>query len=169
MVRALNKISDAVNRISKAVCGLLMGYLAVVCTLQVIFRKVLNNSLSWSEESMRYVFIWMILLATATTVKEGSGAAIDLLRQKCGGRTSRPIYEICTFLLTGLTAALLVKFGWQYMEANMNMTSAAMHLPMWCVYASIPVGSAITLLHCVNGIAMAISDLCNLPGRKEMA
>lgn len=86
MVRVLNKISDAVNNVSKIVCGLLMGYLAIVCTLQVIFRKVLNNSLTWSEESMRYVFIWMILLATATTVKEGSGAAIDLLRKNAAAR-----------------------------------------------------------------------------------
>lgn len=159
MARVLNKISDAVNNVSKIVCGLLMGYLAIVCTLQVIFRKVLNNSLTWSEESMRYVFIWMILLATATTVKEGSGAAIDLLRKKCSGPKSRPVYEICTFMLTGFTAALLVYFGWQYMTANMKMTSAAVHFPMWIVYASVPVGSAITVLHCVNGIAAAIHDL----------
>lgn len=116
---------------------------------------------------MRYVFIWMILLATATTVKEGSGAAIDLLRKKCNGPRSHAVYEICTFLLTGFTAGILVCFGWQYMTANLAMTSAAVHFPMWIVYASVPVGSAVTVLHCVNGIATAVSDLRHIAKKEE--
>lgn len=158
MIRILNLLSDGVNKLTKVVCGLLIGYLAVVCTIQVIFR-LLNNSLSWSEESMRYVFIWMILLATATTVKEGSGACIDILRQKLKRQTAKAIHEIIIFTLTGITALGLIRFGWIFLQANLQMTSAAMHLPMPLIYASIPVGSAFTLLHCINGVATAMGTL----------
>lgn len=101
MLRILNKISDLANEACKAVCAVMMAYLFIVCTLQVIYRRFLNNSLSWSEETMRYVFIWMILLGTAVTVKEGSGAAIDLIKKKLKNEKALAVQEIIIFLLTG--------------------------------------------------------------------
>ena len=165
MLKILNKISDVVNEACKAVCAVMMAYLFIVCTLQVIFRRFLNNSLSWSEETMRYVFVWMILLATATTVKEGSGAAIDLLKKKLKSEKALAVQEIVIFILTGITAFALLKFGITYALSATNMISAAVHIPMHLVYASIPVGSLFTLIHCVNGIADGIAVLCGKSAR----
>lgn len=161
MLILLNKTSNVVNEACKAVCALMMAYLAVVCTLQVFFRRFLNNSLSWSEETMRYVFVWMILLATAVTVKEGSGAAIDLLKKKLKSRRALAVQEIVIFALTGITALALVRYGTTYALAAANMTSAAVHIPMTLVYAAIPVGSLLTLLHCINGAADGVAVLCS--------
>lgn len=163
VLKILNKISDVVNEACKAVCAVMMAYLFIVCTLQVIFRRFLNNSLSWSEETMRYVFVWMILLATATTVKEGSGAAIDLLKKKLRSEKALAVQEFIIFALTGVTAFALMKFGVTYALSATKMTSAAVHIPMHIVYAAIPAGSLFTLLHCVNGVADGIAVLC---GRK---
>lgn len=38
-------------------CGSLV-FTTLVVFLQVIMRKVFNNSLTWSEELTRYIFIW---------------------------------------------------------------------------------------------------------------
>lgn len=160
MFNLLKKISDVVNEVCKAVCAVMMAYLAIVCTLQVIFRRFLNNSLSWSEETMRYVFVWMILLATAVTVKEGSGAAIDLLKKKLKNKKAMAIQETLIFILTGITALILIKHGTAYAMAAAGMTSAAVHIHMELVYAAIPVGSLLTLLHCVSGAAGGITVLC---------
>lgn len=165
MLKLLNRISDWVNEACKAVCAVMMAYLAVVCTLQVIARRFLNNSLSWSEETMRYVFVWMILMATAVTVKEGSGAAIDLLKKKLKSEKALAIQEVVLFILTGITALVLMKYGMDYALAAADMTSAAVHVPMSLVYACIPVGSALTLLHCINGVANGIAVIC---GRRQL-
>lgn len=162
MLRILNKISDLANEACKAVCAVMMAYLFVVCTLQVIFRRFLNNSLSWSEETMRYVFVWMILLGTAVTVKEGSGAAIDLIKKKLKSEKALAVQEIIIFLLTGITALALIKFGAAYAFSAAKLTSAAVHIPMNIVYAAIPVGSIFTLLHCINGTADGIAVLCGV-------
>lgn len=168
MLKLLNKISHWVNEACKAVCAVMMAYLAIVCTLQVIARRFLNNSLSWSEETMRYVFIWMILLATAVTVKEGSGAAIDLLKKKLKNRKVLAIQEVVIFTLTGITALILIKYGTDYANAAAGMTSAAVHVPMSLIYACIPVGSSLTLLHCINGAADSIAVICGIK-QPEMA
>ena len=165
MGKALNKISDVANNVCKNICAVMMAYLFIVCTLQVIFRRVFNNSLVWSEETMRYVFVWMILLATSVTVKEGSGAAIDLIKKKLTNEKAAAIHEIILFTLTGITAVILVKNGVIYALSAVRMTSAAVHIPMSLIYASIPVGSVLTFLHCVNGVVSAAARLAG--GRKE--
>ena len=156
MLKFFHRFCDRVNTGCKVICGVLMAFLAVVCCLQVFCRYCLNNSLTWSEESMRYVFVWMIFLATPSTVKEGSGACIDILRTRINGRISKSVYEIIVFTLTGITAVLLIIFGARFSAANTKMLSAALHLPMWLVYLAVPVGSSITVLHCMDGIARAI-------------
>ena len=163
MLNILNRISDAVNEACKAVCAVMMGYLAVVCTIQVICRRFLNSSLTWSEETMRYVFVWMILLATAVTVKEGSGAAIDLLRKKLKKKKAIALQEIIIFVLTGITALALVKYGISYAISAAGITSTAVGIPMSLVYASIPAGSLLTLLHCITG---TVNGFCVLFERK---
>ena len=165
VIRTLHQIGDTLNVASKAVCGIFMGFLGVVCTIQVIFRYFLNNSLSWSEESLRYVFIWMIFIATAATVKEGSAACIDLLRTKIKRQTSKAVYESAFFTLTGITAVILLVFGIQYALMNKNMYSAALHLPMGLVYAAVPTGSFLTVVHCVSGLADAVHELI-LPAKE---
>ena len=164
MLKGLNKISNVVNEACKAVCAVMMAYLAIVCTLQVIFRRFLNNSLTWSEETMRYVFVWMILLATAVIVKEGSGAAIDLLKKRLKSEKQIALQETIIFILTGVTAAILTKYGITYAASAAGLTSTAVHLPMSLVYGAIPVGSILTLLHCVDGAATGIAKLCGKAG-----
>lgn len=166
MIKILNKISDAVNEKCKAVCAVMLAYLAVVCTLQVICRRFLNSSLTWSEETMRYVFVWMILIGTAVTIKEGSAAAIDLVKSRLKDEKKRAVQEVIVFSLTGITAFILAKNGITYAVSAASVTSPAVHIPMSLVYAAIPVGSFITLLHCINGVALAIAELC---GKKEAA
>ena len=169
MLKVLNRISDAVNEGTKNICAVLIAYLAVVCVLQVFFRRFLNNSLSWSEESMRYVFVWMIMLATATTVKEGSGAAIDLLRKRLEyNPKSLAVQQFIVFFLTGLTSFFLFTKGIRYSLAAVGRTSAAIGIPMELVYAAIPVGSFLTLLHCVNGLALSVNDY-RISGKASLA
>lgn len=43
-------------------CVFLMSFMTLVTFIQVVMRKVFNNSLSWSEELARYVFIWLIYI-----------------------------------------------------------------------------------------------------------
>lgn len=108
---------------------------------------------------MRYVFAWMILLATASTVKEGSGAAIDLLKKKLKSEKAIALHEIVVFLLTGITAAILVWYGAAYTYSAVGIVSPAIHIPMSLVYACIPVGSLLTLIHCIDGILSAMVKL----------
>src|SRR6266566_2085230 len=61
----------------------LISFVAVVC------RYVFNNSLTWSEELTRYMFIWVVFLGAAVSVRQRANIAIDLFAGRVGPRGER--------------------------------------------------------------------------------
>ena len=51
------------------ICVTLISVIAVVLGLQVFMRYVMQNSLSWSEELARYLFIWLIYIGISYGAK----------------------------------------------------------------------------------------------------
>ena len=57
----------------------LMSILVVLAFLQVVFRFVLNIALDWSEESLRFAYIFMVGLATSIAIKNRSMIRMEFL------------------------------------------------------------------------------------------
>lgn len=55
-----------------------LAIMVVVLTAQIVFRKVLGNSLAWSEELCRYLFIWSGFLSLSYTLHNHSAMKTDL-------------------------------------------------------------------------------------------
>ena len=61
--------------------ALLVVFLVVMCLLtgfQVFMRKVLNSSLTWSEELNRFCYIWSGFLSIGYCIKKGTEIRIDM-------------------------------------------------------------------------------------------
>jgi TRAP-type C4-dicarboxylate transport system permease small subunit len=154
--RALDRFCDVVNRASEIGIGLLIGATVAVTFLQVIFRYVLDSSLSWSEEFSRYAFIWAIFLGAGSVVRRGQHMAVEALRAVLPGRPRRFLeigigaVGIIFFILFGYTAVILTGNA-------MGQISTALGIPIAVVYASAPLGAALTVLHLTNGIIQGIA------------
>lgn len=57
---------------------LVLAIMVVILTAQIVFRKVLGNSLAWSEELCRYLFIWSGFLSLSYTLHNHSAMKTDL-------------------------------------------------------------------------------------------
>ena len=73
-MKQLQKFSEAVNNVVSHIGMVFFIILIIACVLQVFFRFILNNSLSWSEELARYCFIWMHMLGTSLLIPAGETA-----------------------------------------------------------------------------------------------
>jgi TRAP-type C4-dicarboxylate transport system permease small subunit len=149
--RALDKFCDTVNRASEIAIGMLTAATVAVTFVQVVCRYALDSSLSWSEEFSRYAFIWAIFLGAGSVTRRGQHMAVDALRNALP-RRPRHVLEIFIavtglmfFAVFGYTAMLLV-------DNAMGQISTALQIPIAIVYASAPVGVALTVLHLANGI-----------------
>jgi TRAP-type C4-dicarboxylate transport system permease small subunit len=124
-----------------------LAFMTLLVFVQVVMRYVFQNSLSWSEELARYIFLWLSWIGASYAVKERSHFRVEMFANKLTG-ASRKYFELfvllawfgfCVFLAyqgSTVTRHLLTR----------GQLSAAMEIPMAYAYASVPVGSALMAL-----------------------
>jgi len=137
---------------------LLMVFLVgivLVMGVQVFMRYLLNESLSWSEELSRYLFVWSAFLSVSYTIRNDSIIRIDQLV-----RMLPPQSFLRKSLIIIVKVFLLVFFAYIFYYAidvvsnaiARGQKSAAMGLPMYLVQASILVGSGLSVIRMIQSL-----------------
>ncbi len=158
--KIFTELSDVIDKAYKYVGIAFLVFLTAASFIQVISRYVFNNSLSWTEELARYAFIWANMLGAAIAVKHGHHASVDLLPNKLHGK-KRAVQQLLVTALTTFGAGLLLVEGLK-MTASIYATgqlSAAVRLPMYLIYMSVPVGGFGMIIHCVTFLFEEIKNL----------
>ena len=79
----MRRRGDRLHRGLEAVTVALLAVYFVLVVLQVLFRYVLNRSLFWSEELVRFALIWSVMLGSAVVAYRGEHIRIDVLDGSC--------------------------------------------------------------------------------------
>lgn len=127
-------------------CDFLFAAIVVVGLINVFCRYVLNNSISWGEELMRYLCIWLIFVGSSLTIRKDGHVAIDLIQSLIKNPTGKMIMYIITRVIAAMTLVLLFPYGLELVRTMGAATSAGTRLPMWVVYLAFPVGSVCMIL-----------------------
>ena len=136
--------------------------MSIIIFIQVIMRYVFQNSLTWSEELARYLFVWLVYFSVSFTARRQKhiriDAAINLYPKKL-----RPYIDILSEIIvlafsifiavTGVT--VYQKIAWS------GQMSPAIGIPMQIVYAAPMVGMALTAIRQVQCIIGKIKNLKN--------
>ena len=142
---------------------LLVSSLVVTVSLifmQVIMRYVFRNSLSWSEELARYIFLYQIWLGASYATKKKAHLRIEILKSKFSGK--KGIYFETAVLIIWLafsTFLALESFNLTRMIFIRGQLSPAMRMPMGFAYASVPIGAGLMSLRLVQNIISGIKSI----------
>ena len=109
--------------------------------IQVIMRYVFNNSLSWSEELCRYLFICQCWISVSYAEITEKHIRIQVLTSRLGPK-SRLAIEYVVILLTVAMAIFLIIYGVKMVLflITANTSSTALNIPMWIIYTAMPLG-----------------------------
>jgi TRAP-type C4-dicarboxylate transport system permease small subunit len=129
------------------IASFLLGVMVIASTLGVLYRYVIQEALSWSEELSRFSFIWFCYFAASYAVAKKSNIIIDLLdltlakRAKWLPKYLRGIGFLCWL---GFSIFMII-VGFQYLLKTQAIgeVSAGLKLPISYVYASVPIGFAL--------------------------
>ena len=66
------------ENVEQYLCVVLLGVFTTILFIQVVMRYVFNNSLSWSEELARYLFIWLCFIGVSFGAKQMKHLKIDV-------------------------------------------------------------------------------------------
>lgn len=135
---------------------LLTGALLAMATIlfaQVIMRYFLRSPFVWSDELARYMLVWSAIIGVSLAVRERRHICVDFLPLVLGEKSYR-IFAIISHLSVLVFSWLMISASIPLMQrlAMMGQSSPALGIPMWVVYAAIPVGFGLTLLRTVQAL-----------------
>jgi TRAP-type C4-dicarboxylate transport system permease small subunit len=122
--------------------------LAVISCLglwQVLARFVFSQPSTWTEESMRRLLIWMVMLGTVVAFRRGALVSVDLMLRSARGAWLATV----RWIITGTALAYLGVLAWYGINLVTRVrfqTFASMELSMGWAYAALPVGAALAML-----------------------
>lgn len=128
-----------------AVCTILVALVAVTFS-QVVFRYVLQASLSWSEELARFLLMWLAALSTAYAMKTGAHFALHFVVDRTPPAMRRLIGSAVAFSASTFLAVFTYQSLRFAIEVH-DMLAPATRMSMAVPYSSAFVGSTLTLYY----------------------
>jgi TRAP-type C4-dicarboxylate transport system permease small subunit len=136
---------DLLEKGIKILMAILIGGMVALISLQVGFRYLLNQPLTWSEEVARHLMIWSALLGAAVAYRRKGHLGMDVIVMLFSPQWKRIVEGIVHLLSIGFFGLILLN-GIPLAQKTMSQLSSAILIPMGYIYAALPVGSAFLLL-----------------------
>jgi len=155
--KALNVVTTPVSVLLRHVGGILLLIMTVIVVAQVLFRYVLNIPLSWTDESSRFLMIYMTYLCLPFVYLTDKNIAMTFVTEILEKKSPR----VFSFLaVLGHISAIIVfvvwiKFGWNFFNTGSVMADS-IPIPMYYIYIIPPVMMSVTILYAVQKCIAAI-------------
>lgn len=136
---------------------ILLVLMTFIMGIQIVSRYVFQNSLTWSEELVRYMFVWSAFLGIPFCIKHGLSIKVDQFRNLFPIPLQKALMYIdkiiifVLFLVMFIYSCLVVKAS--YLSGQ---TSPAMQIPMWVVQLSVCVSSLLSMMRSIQNFVNLI-------------
>ena len=162
----MQRISNIINRTTEVILVVILGAMAIVVFLQVIFRYVLNFPLFWTEEFARYCLVWASLLGSAVAVKRGQHIAVTIIVERFPPPLQHML-KITALISVAVILTIILWGGIQLVAITRAQISPALRVSMSVPYLAVPIGAALMLLHTIGYIFETITNKTQTPGSER--
>jgi len=129
-----------------------MMFITVLTFYQVTMRYVFKLAPFWSEEIVRFLFIWITFIGAAIGIKEHIHIGIDVL-VNIFSKPVQKVINIIVYILISTFGLFLIYFGWPVVVMTNNQPSPALGIPMSYIYISVPIMGAMIIFYSAFEIA----------------
>jgi TRAP-type C4-dicarboxylate transport system permease small subunit len=119
-----------------------LAIMTIVTFIAVCSRYSFHYPLPWSEEVVRFLFVWTTFVGASVAVRYGSHVGINVLTDRLPVSSKKPVAVIGALLGVSF-CIVLFNMGYMQMIAQSNQESAVLRLNMAYVYLAVPVGSVL--------------------------
>ncbi|WP_428771748.1 TRAP transporter small permease [Treponema sp. HNW] len=141
------KIKNIVEKIVDTIAVLFFVTVFAFALFQIIMRWSFNNPLSWSEESIRLMYVWICYLGWTIAARKNSHIRITAVIRKLPASGQR-VLNIFNNLLVMLFSALMVVYGNQLTTKVARQTAVTVpFIKFSIVYVITPICCALIFIY----------------------
>lgn len=145
----MKKIFEIVDKSLLALTSSMLLFIAALTLVQVFFRYVLNDALSWSAELTRIVFIWMTFIASGVAIHRRRHLRIDTFINFLPERLQVFIDLIVHLCVMGFFAFLAVH-GFELAGRAMRTVTGALRWPRSVFFLPVAIGGCFVVLFSIR-------------------
>lgn len=147
----IRRLDDWSSRVESAALAVLHAVIATLVCAAVVFRYVLSDPLTWSEELILILFGWMIFLGIANAFHARTHIIIDVIvlfapRWLCFA------FGLLAFTATALVLGTLTFFSWRYLQRELPNLTPMLGISAGWAIAPLFLGSVLSLLHLLRNL-----------------
>lgn len=116
----------------------------VLIFIQVINRFLLGLPLFWTEEVVRMLLVWLVLMGTPVVVYKYQEIKVELFHFKSPRLES--FRQVVVSILSIVFCATLAYWGYLFMERSLGTLQPSLGISRAWLYAPIPLGSILTII-----------------------
>jgi TRAP-type C4-dicarboxylate transport system permease small subunit len=168
MYTILKTINDGVVKAVNWLMVALMSLMTLFIFMQVIYRYLLRQPLSWSEELARYLFSAITLFGAILLYRDNKHINMTPLRDMLKNKTAKILADILASLLVLVFLVIVLRYGFPMSVKMLSLNSfspSMTWLKMGYVYLLLPVSAAFS----VAAVAELIVSMILKLGQKEAA
>lgn len=151
---------EAFDRIAEGVLAALMAAMCVLVFVGVIFRYVLLEPISWTEEVGRFCLVWVSFIGTYLAHRRCQHIAVTALVDRLSPARQKHVRILVSALLAGFMVMLMVQ-GTAYATAFARYNSPILELPLGIVYAALPVAATLMLIAILLDVGKELRRNCD--------
>ena len=135
----LQKKSDSFTFEEKA-ASIITIIMVLMVVGQVLSRYLLHKSISYTEESVRYLFVWATFIGSSAALYRRAHISLSFsFGDSIPG--FRGFRRCVTFLCALLFSSVIIVYGFRvvFIQFITGQTTASMGYPMWIIGLAVPV------------------------------
>ena len=145
-VSSLRRLDDMLSRGEDLFLSLSHGVIAALVIIAVIFRYLLDDPLTWTEEFIIILFVWMLFIGFSSGFHKRMHIRIDALLLVLPHR-ARTAFGVVAVAATVFTLGALVWFGTQQVLIMVGTQTPMLRVSVNWLMSALPVASLFSIIH----------------------
>ena len=154
------------DRILETLLGLALGVMCTVVALNVFFRFVMDDALSWADELAMVLLVWMTFLGAAVAMRDKTHYLFSNFVRSLSGKSQRYARIVGSLLTLAMVLALLF-WSTKVTYGIRDWVMPALGISRAFFYGACPVGTFCLLLYAVRDFVQLLQRPNQIPEAEE--
>lgn len=154
----MKKIMSCLGKWEKVFCVVLMILCFFIILVHIVGRYVFNYPLFFAEEAARFIFIYLVMIATSTVLRNNEHIYVEYFIGFVPS-TVRPYLNILLDLLAFCFLVSIIYTGFALTSHTINDLSPALLIPIGVIYFAAPLSAILMCLTLIVRIVGTVRDL----------
>ena len=165
-MKTRKSVIAALNKIEEVTIITMFSIMVIVIFAQVIMRYVFNNSLYWSEELGKFLFVWISWLGISLGEREGEHIKITMLTGRLSFKKAHVFNIISSLIVLGI-CLITFYFSSSLVMSQWTTKYAGIHISISWGYLAVAVGTGLMSIRSVAAIMKSFKAIKEGPSETE--